>query len=472
MWIGGASARPSGREEIAVVNPATEERIGGVVRGAPADAEAAVAAAAAAFPAWARVEAGERVALLREVSDKLAARRDELADLLVAEQGKPRRDNLDEVDGAVDAFAYYAGCAWHDRGVVNPVEAGSIDFTIRGPVGPVVAIVPWNFPLLLMTWMTAPALAAGCTVVVKPSEETPLSALRFAEAVADHLPPGVFNVVTGYGAEVGEPLVTDPRIRHVSFTGSTATGRRIARLAAEHLKHVTLELGGKDALIVGPDVAIESVVPVVASAALLNAGQVCTSAERVFVAEPAMPAFVEALVEHVRALRVGDGADPDVEMGPLIHDGARRNVAEQVAEAVAGGGRVLAGGGPPAGAERGWFFAPTVVVDAPPASALLRDETFGPVIPVAAFATVDEAIARANDSIFGLGASVLSNDAAFVKRCIDGLEVGSVFVNDPGTANVAAPFGGTKSSGLGRELGVEGFEAFRETKRVHWAFGS
>jgi acyl-CoA reductase-like NAD-dependent aldehyde dehydrogenase len=472
MWIDGAAARPAGRDEIAVVNPATEERIGAVVRGTAADAEAAVAAAARAFPAWARVDAAERVALLREVSDKLAAHREELADLLVAEQGKPRRDNLDEVSGAVDAFAYYAGFAWHDCGVVNPVESSSIDFTIRGPVGPVVAIAPWNFPLLLMTWMTAPALAAGCTVVVKPSEETPLSALRFAELVADHLPPGVFNVVTGYGAEVGEPLVADPRIRHVSFTGSTATGRRIATLAAEHLKHVTLELGGKDALIVGPDVELESVVPTVASAALLNAGQVCTSAERIFVAEPLMPAFVDALVEHVRAIRVGDGSREDVEMGPLIHDEARRKVAAHVAEAVAGGGRVLTGGGPPADAERGWFYAPTVVLDAPASAALLCDETFGPVIPVAAFSSVDEAIARANDSAFGLGASVLSNDAAFVKRCIDGLEVGNVFVNDPGTANIAAPFGGTKTSGLGRELGVEGFEAYRETKRVHWTFGS
>ena len=470
MWIDGAVARPTGRGEIVVVNPATEEPVNAVVRGTAADADAAVTAAAEAFPRWRRVEAPERVALLRSLADKLAARRGDLADLLVAEQGKPRRDSEGELDGTIEAFHYYAGLAWHDRGVVNPVESGSIDFTLRGPVGPIVAIAPWNFPLLLMAWMTAPALAAGCTVVVKPSEETPLTTLRFAELVADHLPPGVFNVVTGYGAEIGEPLVADPRVRHVAFTGSTATGRRIALLAAEHLKHVTLELGGKDALIVGPDVELDRVVPVVADAALHNAGQVCTSAERVFVAQPVMRDFVEALVEHVRGIRVGDGSLDGTEMGPLIHDGARRKVDEHVAAAVAAGGRLLTGGRAPAGAERGFFYEPTVVVDAPPSTALLCDETFGPVIPVAAFASVEDAIARANDTPYGLGASVLSNDAAFVKRCIDGLEVGNVFVNDPGTANVAAPFGGTKTSGVGRELGVEGFEAFRETKRVHWQF--
>jgi betaine-aldehyde dehydrogenase len=470
MWIGGEAVHPQGREEIAVVNPATEEQVGGIVRGTLADAKGAVAAASSAFSEWSRMEPAERAALLHEVARKIGEHREELADLLVAEQGKPRRDNLDEVDGAAESFSYYAGLAWGDRGVVNPVESTSIDFTIRRPVGPVAVIAPWNFPVLLMTWMAAPALAAGCTVVVKPSEETPLSALRFAELVTGHLPPGVFNIVTGYGAEVGEALVGAPEIRHVSFTGSTAVGRRIAALAAEDLKHVTLELGGKDALIVGPDVAIHSVVPIVASAALLNAGQVCTSAERIFVAKPAMDDFVEALVEHVRGLRLGNGADPEVEMGPLINDQARAKVAARLADAVAGGGRVLSGGGAPAEHEQGWFFEPTVVLDAPAGSALLCEETFGPVIPVASFDAIDDAIARANDTAFGLGASVLSNDAAFIKRCIDELEVGNVFVNDPGTANIAAPFGGTKSSGIGRELGVEGFEAFRETKRVHWTF--
>ena len=470
MWIRGEEVHPAGRELIPVLNPASEEEIGSVVRGTAEDAVAAVRAAHEAFPAWSRLEPAARVAVLRDVAARLSARSTELADLLVAEQGKPRRDSARELEGAVESFAYYSGLAWHDRGTVNPVEPRSIDFTLRCPVGPIAAIAPWNFPLLIMSWMVAPALAAGCTVVVKPSEETPLATLRFAMTVADNLPAGVFNVVTGYGSEVGEALVADTLIRSVSFTGSTATGRRIAALAAGQLKHVTLELGGKDALIVGPDVDAEAVVPVVAAASLTNAGQVCTSAERVLVAEPAMPAFLDALVEHVRGIRVGDGMMDDVEMGPLINEFTRRKVDWHVADAVHGGGRVLTGGSPPADAGRGFFYDPTVVVDAPATAALMREETFGPVIPVAAFASVDDAIARANDSTFGLGASVLSNDAAFVKRCIDGLEVGNVFVNDPGTANVAAPFGGTKSSGLGRELGVEGFEAFRETKRVHWAF--
>jgi acyl-CoA reductase-like NAD-dependent aldehyde dehydrogenase len=472
MWINGAAVTPNARETLAVINPATEDEIDTVVRGTAADAESAVRAATDAFGEWRRLAPATRAALLRELSDKLASNRAGLAELLVAEQGKPRRDNESEIDDAVQTFAYYSGFAWHDRGTVNPVEPGAIDFVVREPVGPVACIVPWNFPIMLMARMVAPALAAGNTVVVKPSEETPLATLRFARTVADHLPPGVFNVVTGYGAEVGEPLVTNPGIRHVTFTGSTATGRRIASLAAGGLKGVTLELGGKDPLIVGPDIDLETAVPAVAFGALYNAGQCCTSTERIYVAQSVLRGFLDALVDHVREIRVGDGADEAVEMGPLIHEAARRKVGEHVDEAVASGAKLLTGGGPPSGNTRGWFFEPTVVVDAPPSARLLREETFGPVLPVSAFRSVDEAIERANDTPYGLGATVLSNDPALIKRCIDGLEVGNVNINDPLTTNTAAPFGGTKMSGLGRELGLEGFEAFRESKRVHWVFPS
>lgn len=470
MWINGGAADRSGRQELVVVNPATEEAIDSVARGTAQDGEAAARAAADAFPEWKRLAPPRRAALLREVADKLAAGRGQLADLLVAEQGKPRRHNEEEIDAAVEAFAYYSGFAWHERGTMAPVESRFIDFVIREPVGPVACIVPWNFPIMLMAWMAAPALAAGNTVVVKPSEETPLATLRFACTVADHLPPGVFNVVTGLGSEIGEPLVTDPRIRHVAFTGSTATGLRIASLAAARMKRVTLELGGKDALIVGPDVDIDAAVEPVAHAALYNAGQCCTSAERIFVAQPIISPFLDGLVEHVRGIRLGDGSDESTGMGPLIRQEARRKVAQHVDEAVAAGAQLLAGGGPPSGLSRGWFYEPTVVVDAPPTSMLLRDETFGPVLPVAPFDSVDDAIRQANDTPYGLSASVISTDPNFIKRCIDGLDVGNVYVNDPLTANTAASFGGTKMSGMGRELGVEGFEAFRESKRVHWMF--
>jgi acyl-CoA reductase-like NAD-dependent aldehyde dehydrogenase len=472
MWINGVAVTPSGRETFAVINPATEGGIDAVVRGTAADAESAVIAATDAFTEWKRLAPATRAALLRQISDKLVSNRAELADLLVAEQGKPRRDNESEIEDAVQTFAYYSGFAWHDRGTVNPADSGAIDFVVREPVGPVACIVPWNFPIMLMARMVAPALAAGNTVVVKPSEETPLATLRFARTVADHLPPGVFNVVTGYGAEVGEPLVTDPRIRHVTFTGSTATGRRIASLTAAGLKGVTLELGGKDPLIIGPDVELETAVPAVAFGALYNAGQCCTSTERIYVADSLLPRFLDALVDHVREIRIGDGIDDAVEMGPLIHEAARRKVGEHVDEAVAAGAKLLTGGGSPSGITRGWFYEPTVVVDAPPSAKLLREETFGPVLPVSGFRSVDEAIRHANDTPYGLAATVLSNDAAFIKRCIDGLEVGNVNINDPLTTNTAAPFGGTKMSGMGRELGVEGFEAFRESKSVHWVFPS
>ncbi|WP_283135234.1 aldehyde dehydrogenase family protein [Rhizohabitans arisaemae] len=470
MWINGAEVSSAGRDTLAVVNPATEEQIGSVVRGTPADAEAAARAAADAFPRWRRSAPAIRAALLREIADRLAAHRAELADLLVAEQGKPRRDNESEIDSAIELFTYYSGFAWRDRGAVNPAEDKVLDFVLREPVGPVACIVPWNFPIMLMARKVAPALAAGCTVVVKPSEETPLATLLFARVVADHLPPGVLNVVTGYGSEVGEPLVHDPRIRHIAFTGSTATGRRIASSAAAAMKGTTLELGGKDPLIIGPDADLETAVPAVAFAGLLNAGQCCTSTERIYVAQPLLKDFLEALVDHVRGIDVGDGARAGTVMGPLIREDARRRVGEHVTEAVAAGAKVLTGGGVPPGLDRGWFYEPTVVVDVPDSARLLREETFGPVLPVAGFASVDEAIARANDTAYGLGATVLSNDPGFVKRCIDGLDVGNVFVNDPLTAATATTFGGTKMSGMGRELGVEGFEAFRESKHVHWMF--
>jgi betaine-aldehyde dehydrogenase len=471
MWINGKIIDAAGRDVIAVTDPATEAHAGDVIRGNEDDVRSAVSAAAGASPEWRTIAPGSRAALLRDAALKLTACREELADLLVLEQGKPKRDNLGEIDSAIELFNYYSAFAWRDRGGVNPAEAGFLDFVVRGPIGPVACIVPWNFPIMLMVRKIAPALAAGNTVVVKPSEETPLSALLFAQRVLDHLPAGVFNVVTGYGGEVGQPLVEDPRIRHVAFTGSTATGLRIAAAAAAGMKGVTLELGGKDPLIVGPDVDISQAVPAVAFAGLLNAGQCCTSTERIFVADEIRSSFVDALVDHVRAIRVGNGSDELTDMGPMIREDARIKVSQHVGEAVDGGAKVLTGGQELGRSGRGWFYEPTVVVDVPDNAKLFREETFGPVLPVAGFQTIDEAIRRANDSVYGLGATVLSNDPAFIKRCIDDLEVGNVFVNDPLTANNMGTFGGTKLSGLGRELGAEGFENYRESKHVHWKFG-
>lgn len=468
MWINGTSYAGASRERINVINPATEEVIDTVARGTAADAVAAVDAAAGAFPAWRTSSATDRAAFLRGIADKLAERRDEFAALLLGEQGKPIGENISELDDAIELFHYYAGFAWQDRGSINQSSPDFLDFVQREPVGVVACIVPWNFPIMLMARKVAAALAAGNTVVVKPSEETPLATLLFAREVADHLPPGVVNVVTGYGREVGEPLVNDPRVRHIAFTGSTATGQALAVIAASQMKGTTLELGGKDPLIAGPDVDIDRVVPLVASAALYNAGQCCTSSERVYVHSSIIGAFTDALVEHVRTIRVGDAATRDVGMGPLIRDDARVRVRDQVNEAVVAGARVLTGGRVPTDSSRGWFYEPTVIVDVPNTARLLTEETFGPVLPVAAFDTVDQAVEFANETKYGLGASVLSNDPVFVKRCIDGLEVGNVFVNDPLTATTVSTFGGRKMSGIGRELGTAGYEAFQEAKHVHW----
>lgn len=468
MWIDGSAISSDGRDHIEVINPATEEVIGTVIRGNAQDATDAVDAAHRAFAGWRSIRAADRAALLRGIGDKLAARREEFARLLLAEQGKPLAENLSELDDTIELFHFYSGLAWHDRGSVNQSTPAFLDFVQHGPVGVVACIVPWNFPLMLMARKVAAALAAGNTVVVKPSEETPLATLRFATEITDHLPKGVLNVITGYGREVGDSLVRDSRVRHIAFTGSTATGQALASIAAVAMKGTTLELGGKDPLIVGPDVDLERIIPLVADAALYNAGQCCTSTERIYVAESLLPRFTEMLVDHVRGIRLGDAASGDVGMGPLIRADARQRVLEQVLEATASGARVLTGGGIPKDLSRGWFYEPTVIVDVPPTARLLTEETFGPILPVASFRTVDEAIARANDTIYGLGASVLSNDPVFIKRCIDGLEVGNVFVNDPLTATTVSTFGGTKMSGLGRELGMAGLEAFQEAKHVHW----
>ena len=409
-----------------------------------------------------------RARALWEVASKLRSQREPLARQLVAEQGKPLAHSLAEIDEAVELFEYYAGFAWRERGAIEASASGQLDFVIREPVGVVVAIVPWNFPIMLMARKAAPALAAGNTVVVKPSEETPLATLLFATHIADHLAPGVFNIVTGYGAEVGEALVDDKRVRHIAFTGSTATGQRIAIRAAEQMKGVTLELGGKDPMIVGPDVDPMEAARMAAFSGFYNAGQCCTSTERIYVASSLYPDFVEALVALAEGMRTGPGSDDESDMGPLINESARIRVAAHVEQAVRMGGRLLAGGISPPEQKSGWFYRPTVIADVSRETDLAWQETFGPVLPVAAFKSVDEAIERANMSQFGLGAAILSHDPTFVDRCVDGLEVGNVFINDPLTVNVTAPFGGMKMSGMGRELGAEGFEAFRESKHIHW----
>ena len=470
MWINGAWRAGTSGQAIPVQDPATEDVIDSVAAGNGEDVRAAVDAASAAFPAWRRLSAGERAELLHEVAARLTANTEALATLLTREGGKPLVENRDEMSWSAACFRYYAELGRNTRGRVIPsIEPSQLALVLQEPYGVVGAIVPWNYPILLLAWKVAPALAAGNTVVIKPSEMTPLSTLALAQ-VFEHLPQGVVNIVTGYGKEAGEPLVLDPRVRVIAFTGSLETGRHIARIAADQIKKLHLELGGKDAFIVAEDADLAIAVPGVAWAALLNTGQVCTSTERVYVHESIAPRFIERIVEYARGLRLGSGMNPETDVGPMIGAPYRAKVEAHVEDARAHGARILTGGQRPASQPRGFFYEPTVLAGVDHSMRIMREETFGPTIPIMTYRDFDEAITLANDSPFGLGANLYTHDARKVKQFYEDVQAGTLWVNDPLTDNDAGPFGGMKMSGNGRELGEEGLDEFRETKHLHWDF--
>jgi acyl-CoA reductase-like NAD-dependent aldehyde dehydrogenase len=466
LLVDGEVVAGSG-EPLAVENPFTEETIDSVGTASPEQVDAAVAAAVQAARGWARTPAVERGELLHEVATRLRARTDELGRLMTLEGGKPLVENTDEVGWTAACFDYYAELGRTFAGRVIPsIESTQLSLVLKEPLGVVACIVPWNYPLLLLAWKVAPALAAGNAVVCKPSELTPLSTLALAPCF-EHLPPGVVNLLAGDGS-VGESLVRDERVDCVAFTGSVEVGKRIAGICAERVARVNLELGGKDPFIVCPDVAerIDVAAKGGAWAAFLNAGQVCTSAERFYVLESVYEDFVSEFVDYTRSLRIGDPLDPQTDVGPLVSSRQRERVATHVDGAVAAGAELVVGGDR-AGHTRGHFYAPAVVTGAPAETDLLTEETFGPVAPIVPVRTLDEAIELANSTRFGLGCNVYTKDLDSILRCMREIKAGTVWFNDPLTDNDAGPFGGMKQSGLGRELGQEGLEAFQETKHVH-----
>ena len=464
LLIGGEQVAGTG-PALAVENPTTEETLAEV--GLPSDeqVDAAIGVARDAAREWAAMPAIERGELLHEVATRLRARTDEIARLMTLEGGKPLIENSDEVAWTAAAFDYYAEIGRNFAGRVVPsIESTQLALVLKEPVGVVGCIVPWNYPLLLLAWKLAPALAAGNTTVCKPSELTPLSTLMLAQCF-EHMPSGVVNLVAG-GGDVGARLVADDRVDCVAFTGSVETGKKIARVCADRIARINLELGGKDPFIVCDDVAanVDVAARGGAWAAYLNAGQVCTSAERFYVMEPVYDDFLQAFVDHTETLVVGDPLDPGTDIGPLVSAGQRERVSAQVEAAVSAGATLVRGA---ESLERGHYFTPAVVTGAPDETDLLREETFGPVAPIVRVRSLDEAIELANSTRFGLGANVYTRDMATVVRCMREIKAGTVWFNDPLTDNDAAPFGGMKQSGLGRELGQEGLEAFQETKHVH-----
>jgi acyl-CoA reductase-like NAD-dependent aldehyde dehydrogenase len=466
LLIGGERVAGDGAP-LEVENPYTEQTIATV--GTPSDeqVDAAVRSAHEAAGAWGDTPAVERAEALHEVAARIEGRKAELARRMTEEGGKPLIENSDEVDWSVAAFRYYAEMGRNFAGrVIPPIESTQLSMVVKEPVGVVGAIVPWNYPLLLLSWKLAPALAAGNPVVAKPSELTPLSTLELAECF-DHLPVGTLNVLAGAG-DVGEAIVGHAGVDCVAFTGSVETGKRIAARCAERIARVNLEMGGKDPFVVCADVAgeIEVAARGGAWAAYLNAGQVCTSSERFYVMDSVYDDFVEAFADHAGSLVLGDPFDDATDVGPMASAAQRDKVATQV-EAAQAAGATLVVGGDSSGLERGHFYSPAVVTGAPAETDLLREETFGPVAPIVPVRSLDEAIELANGTRYGLGATVYTRDLATMVRCMREIKAGTVWFNDPLTDNDAGPFGGMKQSGMGRELGQEGLEAFQETKHVH-----
>ncbi|HYN17880.1 MAG TPA: aldehyde dehydrogenase family protein, partial [Actinomycetes bacterium] len=437
-----------------------------------AEVDAAVASAAEAFGAWRRVDAAERAGHLRALADAAEAAATELVALLTREQGKPTLEAQGELRHFLGGLRYYAEAATKVRGTYQelPSQFGpAYGLVVRRPIGVVGAITPWNFPLTLLGNKLGPALAAGNTVVAKPAETTPLTTLRLAELLhAGGLPAGVVNVVTGTGPVAGDALVRHPRVRKVAFTGSTAVGRRTMAAAAEHLKRVTLELGGSDPMIICDDADLDRAVSAASVGRFFNCGQACLATKRLFVFERVADEVVERLVAKASRLRVGPGTAEGVQMGPLHSARQRALIEEQVADAVDRGATVLCGGARPQGDvyDRGFFYQPTLLLEPPPGARVAVEETFGPVLPIWRVGGLDEAIERANDSPYGLGSAIWTRDLHRASLAAERLEAGYTWVNSINKVYDELPFGGLKQSGYGKEHGIEALDYYQETKSV------
>ena len=472
ILINGEQTSARSGEEIPVVNPATEEEFETVPKAGSEDVDAAVAAAKEAFKEWSKKDPDDRAALMRAGIAKIQENSKEIAQLLTREQGKPFSEAMGELHHFLHGMNYYADLASKIEGVYAklPSTLGrAYGMVIKKPIGVCAAIVPYNFPLTLMGTKLAPALAAGNTIVIKPAKTTPLATLRVAELMQEaELPPGVVNVVTGPGKEVGEALAVHPDVRRVALTGSTQTGRRIMEIAAPKFKRVSAELGGSDPVIVFPDADVDAAVRGINIGRFFNAGQACLAAKRVYVFEEVYDEFMESLTKRVARYELGDGLEkaekPKIRMGPLNAARHRDELADQLQDAVDSGAKVAIGGG--TGNGEGFFFEPTVIEDAPHESRVAREETFGPLLPVWKVDDVDEAIRLANDSPYGLGSSVYTYNVKWINRAAQEIEAGMTWVNQLHFGYDELPFGGVKESGIGREHGKEAIEHYLEQKSI------
>lgn len=464
LYIGGQYIEGSSAGKFEVVDPATESVIGSVADATIDEVENAIQIANEAQKAWRKTEYLTRADLLHSVARKLREITPLLAEILTREMGKPYKETADEMEWSAACFDYYAEISRHDQGrVLGPVVEGQFNYTLKEPYGVVVSVQPFNFPILLLAWQAAAAIGTGNSVIVKPSELTSLSTLAFMQAF-DEFPPGIMQCVTG-GGQVGATLCNSKDTHMVAFTGGIDTGKKIALACAEQFKPVLIEASGNDPFIVMPSANLDMAVRGGVFAAFLNCGQVCTSAERFYIHEDIYDKYVEKFVAEVKKLRIGNGLEK-IDLGPMVTQLERAKFEEKIKKAIAEGAHVETGGGRPAGFDQGWYVEPTVLSGVTSDMSIMQSEIFGPAAPLCKVSSFDEAITLANDSIYGLGANIYTQDLNESIRASNELQAGMVWINAPLLDNDAGPFGGNKMSGMGRELGPEGLESFRSSKLV------
>jgi acyl-CoA reductase-like NAD-dependent aldehyde dehydrogenase len=469
LFIGNEWRQATSGDAFEVVNPATEEVLARVQHAGPADVDAAVVSARACFEgdAWGGLAPRKRGALLYRAGELLAQRRDEMAALETRQNGKPLFESKIDVNMTVETLQYYAG--WTDKygGSIIPVETGDFVFTDRVPLGVVGAIVPWNFPLNLASWKFAPALAAGCTVILKPASETPLTALLMAEIMQEAgLPPGAFNVIPGGGSTTGTALVKHPGVDKISFTGSTAVGKQVMRDAAETVKRVTLELGGKSPNVIFADADLKAAIRGAQTGIFYGKGEVCAAGSRLLVEKSVHDQVVEELAARARKLTPGDPFDKNTRLGAVVSQQQQRTVLSYVEAGKQDGATLVAGGNAAQVNGKGWFVEATVFDDARPGMRIVDEEIFGPVLAVVSFDGVDEGIQLANQTIYGLAAGIWTKDVTKALKVARAIRAGTVWVNTYNLYDSGAPFGGFKQSGYGRDLGREALDGYTDSKTV------
>ena len=469
MSINGEWAESKGGKYFPVFDPSTEEVIAEVPEANESDVNRAVAAARAAFDSgpWPQTTAQERGRILFRLAERIRKESPMLAELEARNSGKPIVEAEYDIADVATCFEYYGGLATKVLGHVNPVPDNALSLSLREPIGVAAQIIPWNYPLLMAAWKLAPAVAAGCTCVLKPAEQTPLTALEFAAWFADAgLPPGVVNIITGFGETAGAPLVRHPDVNKVAFTGSATVGKQIVKMAADTVKRVTLELGGKSPNIFFADADFEAAIDGALFGVFINQGEVCSAGSRILVERAIYPKFVEAMSEKAKKIRLGPPLERETKMGPLVskEQYERVNSYLEVGKKEA---KLAAGGKRPPGMKQGYYVEPTIFCDVPNSARIAQEEIFGPVAAVIPFANEAEAIKIANDTPYGLAAAVWSRDIYKAFRVVKALRAGIVWVNHMQPTYVEAPWGGYKQSGFGRELGPWGIEEYLETKQVH-----